>query len=473
MDNIKQYLSGNVKKFLKPPVTKIQPILAKEGKSTVDLDKLAKFIEDYAELEPLIVVESPEQWTKSVMGLPEDVDVILPLSIPAYPTEIWNSHPQPLIDRKLPLIFWPLMEYDEPDFWRWSATDFLKALGVEVYIAKNMKHGEQLLKSLSLKRLLLNSKMIVFGEQNFPWNAHAAGHLIKNSLGTEIVVKPISDIRSRYNRFSDDQVKSVWEEKKERYILNSVKPDQLNEAIRVYLSIKSILEEEKAAAFGLNCFGDLVISGDRDVPCLAQTFLRESGFVTACDGDFIAMMSMMMITHLLDKPCMMSNMYPVQYVGALNDHFGDPLSPNADKYPKENWKNLARLAHCGFVGIISPEMTPSGKVVLHDWGGTYEIKRDGLGCGIDAYLQHNQKVTVVELCFNAKTLLVADAEICETTRHPNMPHCESSVLMEFSDLEGFVENISREHVAIVYGSHIEDFKVLADILKLDCKVFQV
>lgn len=313
--------------------------------------------------------------------------------------------------------------------------------------------------------------MVVFGEQNFPWNATAGGHLIKQSLGTDIVVKPISAIRERYDRYSDKQVDELWAERKGRYIEESVQPDQLRQAVRSYLSIKSILQEEKAAAFGLNCFGDLIIKGGRDVPCLAQTLLREDGYITSCDGDYVAMMSMMLITHYLDKPCMMSNMYPVEYVGALKDHFGDPLSPNTDIYPEERWKNLARLAHCGFVGIVSPEMTPTGKVSLKDWGGTYEIKRDGSGCGIDGDMIAHAPATVVELKFDGRTLLLADAKICETSRHPGMPHCESSVLMEFRDLPAFVENISREHTAVVYGSHIEDFKVLAQILKLDYQTF--
>jgi hypothetical protein len=86
------------------------------------------------------------------------------------------------------------------------------------------------------------------------------------------------------------------------------------------------------------------------------------------------MMSMVLTSFFLDLPCMMSNMYPVQYVGALKDHFGDPLSPDIAKYPQNTWKNLARLGHCGFVGVVSPEMDPSGVAELHDWGGTYEIR---------------------------------------------------------------------------------------------------
>ncbi|MBN2456845.1 MAG: hypothetical protein JXB29_09995 [Sedimentisphaerales bacterium] len=470
IENIKRFLLEEPKSYLKRPKAKLQPILAKQGDSSINLDKLADVISPVALLEPLITVQSPKHWSQAVSNLSDQVDAILPMSIPAYPTEVWNSHPQPLIDRGLPIIFWPLMQYDEPDFWRWSASDFLRALGVQVHIAQNTRHGLLLLKSFALKRFLAQSKIVVFGEQNFPWNANAAGHLIKNSLGIDIIVKPISEIRGYYEKFSDQQVKSLWSKRKNRYIEKSVKPDQLKQAIRVYLSIRAILEDESAAAFGLNCFGDLIIKGGRDVPCLAQVLLREDSYVASCDGDFIAITTMMLITYFLDKTCMMSNMYPVQYVGALKDHFGNPLSPNVKKYPKAKWKNLARLAHCGFVGVVSPEMTPSGKTSLCDWGGTYEIKRDGLGCGLDGDLAR-EPITVAELCFDGQTLLLANAKVCETTRHKNMPHCESSGLLEFENLPGFVENISREHTAVVYGSHIEELKVLADILKLDCKIF--
>jgi len=469
-DDVQRYLKVEPEENLVRPLTTLQPIMAKEGRATIDLDRLREIISPVAELAPLQIVKSPAHWQEIVTGL-KNVDAILPLSIPAYPTEVWNSHPEPLVRKGLPLIFWPLMNYDEPDFWRWSARDFLRALGVTVHIAKNTEHGLSLLKAYAVRKMLNRSSMIVFGEQNFPWNADAAGHLVTENLGTEIIVKSISDIRNRYESIGQKQIETVWQERQSRYEIKSVTAEELHRAVRVYLAVKSILVEEKAAAFGLNCFGDLVINGGRDVPCLAQCLLREDGYVTACDGDYIAMLSMMLITHMLDKPCMMSNMYPVKYIGALTDHFGEPLSPDRDMYPESTWNNLARLAHCGFAGIVSPEMTPSGRVVLTDWGGTYEIKRDGLGCGLDCVMAAGEPVTVVELCFDARTLLLAEAKICETTRHRDMPHCESSVLLEFRDLEGFVENISREHTAVVYGNYIDELKTLAGVLGLDCEIF--
>ena len=467
----KRTLIGRPAEQLRLPRAQVQPLLAKPGRPTVDLARLADIVAECADVLPQIAIRSPEHWAEAVVGLGPDVDAILPVSIPAYPTEVWNSHPRPLVQRGLPFVFWPLLDHDEPDFWRWSARDMLRALGVDVHLVRDQCSGLALLRSLSMRRHLLDSRLVVFGEQNFPWNAYAAGHLVTDRLGTEIVVRPIADIRERATAVSPADVGAVWSERQGRYAEEGVRPEELRQALRTYLGIKRILEDEKALGFGVNCFGDLIINGGRDVPCLAQTLLREDGYIASCDGDFLAMMSMALVTFFLGKTCMMSNMYPVSYVGALGDHFGDPLSPDPDRYPRAEWANLARLAHCGFVGVVSPEMTPSGKTVLSDWGGTYEIKRDRRGCGLDGDLVAGEKVTVVELCFDGSTLLLADAEVCETTRHPGMPHCESSALLRFRDLPAFVESISREHTVLVYGDHTAELKVLAGVLGLDCEVF--
>ncbi len=246
--------------------------------------------------------------------------------------------------------------------------------------------------------------------------------------------------------------------------------EELDQAIRTYLAIRDILEEERALGFGVNCFGDLIIRGGRDTPCLAQLLLREEGYIASCDGDFIAMTGMILANFFLNKPAMMSNLYPVSYVGALTDHFGEPLSPG-EEYPRSEWRNFARLAHCGYVGVVSPEMTPSGKTYLRSWGGTYEIKRDGRGCGVDGDLAGGEPITVISLASDMKRLMIAQARVAETTRHPHLPHCEASGLLEFRDLAGFEEAVSRDHVVVIYGDHQRDFEILAGVLGLEAKIF--
>jgi L-fucose isomerase-like protein len=465
-----RHLAVSPRDHLVRPPARLQPIQAREGRPSVDVSRIAESLAGIAVVEPVIPIGSPEHWADVVRGLGPEIDAILPVSIPAYPTEVWNSHPRPLVDRGLPVLFWYLMDYEEPDFWRWSARDMLRSLGVDVHIVSGRRHGEALVRSLALKRMLRDSRFVVFGEQNFPWNATAASQLMTRSLGTRVLVRPIEAIRARYGSFPEAAVDALWRERKGRYIEGGVAAPELRQALRIFLSVRSILEEERALGFGVNCYGDLIPRGGRDVPCLAQMLAREEGYIASCDGDFCAMMSMALVSCLLDRQTMMSNMYPVSYVGALRDHFGDPLSP-PPSYPRGEWRHLARLAHCGYVGVVSPEMTPGGRTTLTDWGGTYEMKRDGRGCGADGELAGGEQLTIVELGFDGRTLLLAQAEVVETTRHPGMRHCESSALLRFRDLERFVANISREHTVVAYGDWIPELEVAAGVLGLDAKVF--
>ncbi|MGB8981613.1 MAG: hypothetical protein WCC12_07030 [Anaerolineales bacterium] len=470
-DQIPRFLIEKQPPHLKYPLARIQPIQAKPGRPSVDVARLQEVVKGVAVVNEMIAIQSSEHWQEVIRGLDDSIDAILPVSIPAYPTEVWNSHPQALVERGLPVVFWSLLDYDEPDFWRWAARDMLRTLGVDVHLVRNSREGIALLKGLALKRFLSDSRMIVFGEQNFPWNAHAVGDRVTRQLGTEIMVRSLDDMRARYPKFSAAEVEQVRATRlPHRYTVQEVRPEALDQAIRTYLAIREILEEERALGFGVNCFGDLIIRGGRDVPCLAQLLLREEGYIAACDGDFIAMTGMILANFFLNKPAMMSNLYPVSYVGALTDHFGDPLSPG-EAYPRADWHNFARLAHCGYVGVVSPEMTPSGKTALRSWGGTYEIKRDGRGCGVDGDLTAGEPITVISLGFDVQRLMIAQARVAETTRHPDLPHCEASGLLEFRDLNGFTEAVSRDHVIVIYGDHQRDFEILAGVLGLEAKIF--
>ncbi|MBN2048283.1 MAG: hypothetical protein JW750_10610 [Anaerolineaceae bacterium] len=464
---VRRFHSHPAPDHLQLPKLKIAPVLATPGKPSVDLAQLQRILGDAAEILPPVAIQSPAHWAEVIAGLDESIDAILPLSIPAYPTEIWNEHPEPLVKRGLPLIFWCLIEHEEPDFWRFAARDMLQSLGVTVHIVNNNREGLMLVRALAMKRFIRRSKIVVFGEQNFPWNARSAGHIVTEKLGLSIRIRPIADFRAHYARITDAMIADVRAERlTERYRLGGVKPAELDQAIRTYLAIRAVLIEEQAVGFGVNCFGDLIIQGGRDVPCLAQLLLREEGYIAACDGDYIAMTTMALTSILLDKPCMTSNLYPVSYVGALTDHFGDPLSP-PPAVARDEWHNMARLAHCGFVGVVSPEMTPEGRTTLQDWGGTYEIKRDGSGCGADGDLIADEEITVVSLGFNVTRLMATRGRVFETTHHPGMPHCETSALLVLNHLPEFFQNVSRDHVVVFYGDYLRDFEILAQILGLD------
>jgi hypothetical protein len=464
-----RHLATTPASHLVRPIARIQPIQASAGVPSVDPARVAADTKGIAEILPVIAIENAEHWITVVRGLGQDIDAILPLSIPAYPTEVWNSNPEPLAERGVPVVFWCLPECDEPDFWRWSARDMLSSLGIDVHLVENRRHGLTLLRSLALRRQLAGASLVVFGVQNFPWNAHAAGAHMGRSLGLKVVVEDLEAVRERIATISDAEALSLWQERSARYRERGVAKPWLHMALKTWIAIREVLERRRALGFGVNCFGDLIPKGHRQVPCLAQVLAREEGYIAACDGDFCCLASMALMTHLTGRTCTMSNLYPVSYVGALGAHFGDPLSPDPARFAPAEWPNLGRLAHCGFAGVVSPEVA-GGVVDLHDWGGTYEIKRDGRGCGVDGDMPAGA-VTAVELKFDGRTLLAAAAEVIETTRHGGMPHCEKSVLMRFRDLPGFVRRISREHPAIVYGDHLPDLRIAAPVLGLELEEF--
>ena len=102
---------------------------------------------------------------------------------------------------------------------------------VDVHLVRNHRHGLALLRALGMHRFLNGTKLVVFGEQNFPWNAPAAGHLVTEGLLTEIVVRPIGDITEWAGEFSDADVDALWRQRKGRYVEKAVRPDQLRQAL--------------------------------------------------------------------------------------------------------------------------------------------------------------------------------------------------------------------------------------------------
>jgi hypothetical protein len=66
--------------------------------------RLQEILKGVALWNEMIPIDSPKHWQATVRALDDSVDALLPVSIPAYPTDVWNSHPQVLVERGLPVI---------------------------------------------------------------------------------------------------------------------------------------------------------------------------------------------------------------------------------------------------------------------------------------------------------------------------------------------------------------------------------
>lgn len=68
-------------------------------------------------------------------------------------------------------------------------------------------------------------------------------------------------------------------------------------------------------------------------------------------------------------------------------------------------------------------------------------------------------------------MMVTYGRVVSSARHSGMPHCESSLLLELSNLPDFFENVSRDHVIVSYGDHVREFAILAQVLGLEFSAY--
>ncbi|MBT7483463.1 hypothetical protein HN680_01710, partial [Candidatus Peregrinibacteria bacterium] len=153
----------------------------------------------------------------------------------------------------------------------------------------------------------------------------------------------------------------------------------------------------------------------------------------------------------------------------VNGNFEDPVfnfeSADSPNIQSENEAITLQVAAAKYLGDYQ-----NGWSVKHHRSQKAKLDHFIAFMG-DGDLASGEKITVIELKFDGKTLLIADAETIETTRHKNMPHNEATGLLKFRNLPGFIDNISREHTVIVYGEHVRDYEILAEVLGLQVKIF--
>jgi len=101
-------------------------------------------------------------------------------------------------------------------------------------------------------------------------------------------------------------------------------------ATRLYLAASKIAEREGLGALTVKCF-DLLPAVDNTM-CLALSKLNDEGIVAGCEGDFNAVLSMLLLRYLTGRPAWMAN----------------PVSINRER-------NTLTLAHCTVAMGLIPD----------------------------------------------------------------------------------------------------------------------
>jgi len=227
------------------------------------------------------------------------------------------------------------------------------------------------------------------------------------------------------------------------------------------LAVKeTIAEVGPVEGVGANCLNESFLSDT--TPCLAWNMLYERDKILwACEGDTLTLVSKYIFYSILQKPMMMTNIYPFLVgMAALKhekiDHFPD--IPNSD--------NHALGVHCGYFGLAPQSFCTSWTLrprVL-EIVGEHAIM-------VDCRMAEGP-VTLAKLHSDMKKLTLIECEIADYVQYPGSD-CRNGALLHYKNDNGHavMDALSSHHAILIQGDQIPTLTQTARVFGFEIQTF--
>ena len=247
---------------------------------------------------------------------------------------------------------------------------------------------------------------------------------MREHWGVEMVDVPLDEVVKGYEAVTDDQVQGITDEFINK--ATSVKEpsrDEVVKAMRLYRSVKDIVERYRLDAFTLNCFD--LIPTTHTTGCVALALLNQEGIPAGCEGDEQTLLTMLAVQAATGEVTFMAN-------------------------PSKILDNAAHemvFAHC----TIAPSMTDS-YIVRDHYESLSGVAIEGLFKPMD--------MTVVKCGGRSmERFFISRARLMECTTNPNM--CRTQLHLRLDEpLDYFLERSIGNHHVIVRGNHVEKLSLV-------------
>ncbi len=206
-----------------------------------------------------------------------------------------------------------------------------------------------------------------------------------------------------------------------RFSRRSMETETLKEALRIYCGLRRVSRDYDLQGLTVRCFD--LLGKYRNTGCLGIALLPGEGIIAGCEGDLSALISMVLLNYLTDKPAFMAN----------------PSSIDLDK-------NQAILAHC----TLPLELADNYYLDTH-----FE---SGEGVGVRGIIPTGEG-TVFRMGADCKGYFLSPVSILENTEESNT--CRTQVRVEFlEDVKYFLKEPVGNHHILCPGNHkalVEEF----------------
>lgn len=418
-----------------------------QGEYARQMERLLDFYGDVAEF-----------LTPTPVGgaLPEGADAIV------FPQMLFAAfrHNEELTAYGLPMVVLT-SGFGTVEMWDWEIVTYLRDLGLTVFSPYSVEMGKTILRALAVKHVLkAGAKFLMFqdtpGEgmqanifKKFYWWEKESTEAMENVFGCKLIYRSWKAVCEDARRVSDAEAKAAcadWD-----VPMEGVSEGCYLKAVKLYVAVKRVITELGGVeGVGANCLNESFHCDT--TPCLAWNMLFERDHIIwACEGDTLTLLSTYVIYRSIEKPIMMTNLYPFLVGMAALAH------EKIDRFPDiDDPDNHALGVHCGYFGFVPrcfcDRWTLKPKVL--------EIVNDD-ALMVDCQLPVG-KVTLAKIYPGFKKLSVIEAEIETYVQYPGSD-CRNGALIRYKDGHKVMDNLCSHHSLIITGDVRPQLRQLAKV----------
>ena len=273
--------------------------------------------------------------------------------------------------------------------------------GNNEYVVKRIK---ELYEYESMRRKLQQTKLGVIGKPS-DWLISSIPNFDKlhEKLGVTLEAIDIKEVEKEFNKISFLDIKRD---------LKEFDYNELYKAKKIYQAFKDVVSKHQLNGFTVRCF-DLLTSL-KSTGCLGLSLLNDEGIISSCEGDVMALTSMVI-----------ASAFSGEYVFQANPSRIDVLN-----------KDIV-FAHC----TIPLKMTKDYYFDTHFESLT--------GVAVKGYL-YEKDVTVLRISSDLKNYFLEEGKIVKNLESDNL--CRTQIEVKFdNDISNILKHPCGNHHIIFYG----------------------
>jgi len=367
---------------------------------------------------------------------------------------------------KLPVIVLT-SQFGTVEMWDWEIVTYLRDAGLNVFSPYTVDLAKAIFRAIACKEQMKEGvRFLMFqdspGEgmqagifKRFYWWESACTEALEETFGLRIIYKSYKELCDNAQKISDSDARAVcasWD-----VPMEDVSEENYLRAVKIYMAVKSVITELGGVeGVGANCLNESFYSDT--TPCLAWNMLYElDNLLWVCEGDTLTLISKFIFYSIMQKPIMMTNIYPfLMGMAALKHEKIDdfPDVPNPD--------NHALGVHCGYFGMAPQSFcerwTLRPKVL--------EIVGEN-ALMVDCRMPTGP-ITLAKLHSDMKKVTLIACEIVDYVQYPGSD-CRNGALIHYLNDNGheIMDALSSHHALIIQGNHIPTLKQSARVFGFD------